>query len=248
LKISSAIVIQREALGSQVAFALREAIAGGEFVRGERLVEADLAERFGVSRGPIRDAFRILQVEGLVENQQPGVVVIGIDHDSINELYSLRGAIEGLAVRLAVGRYDEARFGAIQRHVEAMQRAAHAGDAVGFAQADVAFHNEICLISGHKRLADVWQRYEAIMMTLLRLTISLDQNLTASAADHLELLDFIKAGDAEAAEAELTDHLERSRARMVKVWERALERRRKLQAQTNHEYQVEPPQSWEREK
>lgn len=232
MRSSPAIVIQREALGSQVASALREAIAGGEFVRGERLIEVDLAERFGVSRGPIRDAFRILQVEGLVENQQPGVVVIGIDHDSINELYSLRGAIEGLAVRLAVGRQDETRFGAIQRHVDAMQRAARADDPAAFARADVAFHNEICLVSGHKRLADVWQRYEAIMMTLLRLTISLEQDLTANAGDHLKLLDLIKAGDADAAETELTDHLERSRARMVKVWERALERRRTVQAQS----------------
>ncbi|WP_323014684.1 GntR family transcriptional regulator [Devosia sp.] len=225
-----AIVIQREALGSQVASALREAIAAGEFVRGERLIEADLAERYGVSRGPIRDAFRILQVEGLLENQQPGVVVIGIDHDSINELYSLRGAIEGLAVRLAVGRHDEKRFGTLQRHVEAMQCAAQADDPAGFAQADVAFHNEICLISGHKRLADVWQRYEAIMMTLLRLTISLEQDLSASAAKHLELLDLIRAGDPGAAETELTNHLEGSRARMVRVWERALERRRSVQA------------------
>lgn len=224
-------IIQREALGSQVAAALREAIAGGEFVRGERLIEADLAERFGVSRGPIRDAFRILQVEGLVENQQPGVTVIGIDHDSINELYSLRGAIEGLAVRLAVGRYDASRFGEIHRQVEVMHRAAESDDAAGFAQADVAFHNEICLISGHKRLADVWQRYEAIMMTLLRLTISLEQDLQASAAKHRELLDLIKRGDPEAAETELTNHLEGSRARMVKVWERALERRRSRRAQ-----------------
>ncbi|WIY53221.1 GntR family transcriptional regulator [Devosia sp. YIM 151766] len=228
---SAPAIIQREALGSQVAAALREAIAAGEYVHGERLIEVELAERFGVSRGPIRDAFGILQAEGLVEKQQPGVIVIGIDHDSINELYSLRGAIEGLAVRLAVGRYDEARFGTIQRHVETMQRAAQADDPAGFAQADISFHNEICLISGHKRLADVWQRHEAITMTLLRLTISLDQDLSASAAKHLELLNLIKAGDPQAAETELANHLEGSRARMVRVWERALERRRSIQAQ-----------------
>ena len=225
------IVIQREALGSQVAAALREAIAAGELMRGERLIEVDLAEQFGVSRGPIRDAIRILQLEGLVESQSPGMVVTGIDQDGINEVYSLRGAIEGLAVRLVVARRDDGRYEDLTRHVEAMERAAAANDPAGFAQADVAFHNEICRISGHRRLADVWQRYEAIMMTLLRLTISLDQDLSASAASHRGLLDLIRAGDVDTAATELADHLEGSRARMVKVWERALERRREARAQ-----------------
>lgn len=231
MRSASAFVIQREALGSQVAAALREAIAAGEYVRGERLIEVDLAEKFGVSRGPIRDAIRILQLEGLVESQPPGMVVSGIDEEAINEVYSLRGAIEGLAVRLSVERRSDGDFAQIERHVLAMERAAANDDPSGFAQADVAFHNAICLSSGHRRLADVWQRYEEIMMTLLRLTISLDQDLTSSAAKHRALLDLIQAGDPVAAETELAAHLEGSRARMVKVWERALERRRTAQAQ-----------------
>lgn len=231
MRSASTFVIQREALGPQVANALREAIAAGEFVRGERLIEVDLAEKFGVSRGPIRDAIRILQLEGLVESQPPGMVVSGIDEEAINEVYSLRGAIEGLAVRLSVERPGDSRYDELERHVVAMERAAANDDPSGFAQADVAFHNAICLSSGHRRLADVWQRYEAIMMTLLRLTISLDQELIVSAAKHRALLDLIKAGDPVAAENELAAHLEGSRARMVKVWERALERRRSAQAQ-----------------
>lgn len=218
-------VIQREALGPKVAGALREAIATGELVRGERLIEAELAERFGVSRGPVRDAFTILQGEGLVESQQPGMVVIGIDQESINELYSLRGALEGLAVRLAVARGGKNDLAEVNGHVEVMQRAADAGDPAAFARADIAFHNQICLLSGHKRLADVWQRYREIMMTLLRLTVSPDQDLLASADKHRQLLALIRSGDSAAAEAELASHLDGSRARMVKVWERAVARR-----------------------
>lgn len=227
----SADLIQREALGPKVAGALREAIATGELARGERLIEAELAERFGVSRGPVRDAFNILQAEGLLESQQPGMVVIGIDQESINELYSLRGAIEGLAVRLAVTRRDKDGLDDVNYHVEAMYRAADASDHAGFARADIAFHNQICLVSGHKRLADVWQTYREMMMTLLRLTVSPDQNLPASAEKHRELLDLIRSGDSAAAEAELASHLEGSRARMVKVWERSVARRREVPAQ-----------------
>ncbi len=225
MKRPSADFIQREALGAKVAGAVREAIATGEMVRGERLIEIELAERFGVSRGPIRDAFNILQAEGLVESQHRGMVVIGIDQESINEIYSLRGAIEGLAVRLVVARSDKSGLDDIDYHVDAMQRAADAADHDSFARADVAFHNEICLLSGHKRLADIWQRYEAIMMTLLRLTVSPDQDLPASADKHRQLLALIRSGDSQAAETELTMHLEGSRARMVKVWEAARARR-----------------------
>ena len=226
MAIGAAFTINRDALGSQVASALREAIASGQYARGERLIEADLAQAYGVSRGPIRDAFRILQLEGLVDSQQRGVTVIGIDEDAISEIYSLRGAIEGLAVRLAVGRADEAGVKQLSRHVDDMQAAAEVNDPAAFAQADIAFHNAICLLSGHKRLTDVWQQYEGIMMTLLRLTISLDQNLQASTNKHRQLLDLIGAGEPNAAQAELAVHLDGSRERMVKVWKQALQRRR----------------------
>lgn len=225
------IIIHREALGSQVAAALREAIAAGELARGERLIEVDLASQYGVSRGPIRDAIRILQLEGLVENGSGGVTVAGFDQDAINEIYSLRGAIEGLAVRLIAGRRSDDDHERLAHHVADMERAANADDPASFAQADIAFHNEICRVSRHKRLADVWQRYKAIMMTLLRLTLSPDQDLKASAAKHRKLLDLIKAGDPHAAEAELADHLDGSRARMVKVWEHALKKRQCEEAQ-----------------
>lgn len=224
--------IQREALGSRVAAELRISIAAGEFVPGERLIEVDLAANFGVSRGPIRDAFRILAAEGLIEPHQPGsgMVVTGIDQDSIIELYSLRGAIEGLAIRLAVSRHDERQMQVIEQLVTQMDRAAQNNDPSAFALADVAFHNEICRLSGHKRLTDVWRQYEGIMMTLLRLTISLDQNLKSSTEAHRLLLDLIRAGDEDAAAQELLNHLDRSKQRMIKVWEKALDRRRNSQS------------------
>lgn len=226
MRLRKPVPIQREALGSQVANALREAIAAGELVPGQRLIETDLAEMYGVSRGPVRDAMRILQIEGLIESQPPGMVVVGIDEEAIGEIYSLRGAIEGLAIRLAVERCDEEMASRLLKHVDLMERAASSDNAALFAQADVAFHNEICLVSRHRRLADVWQRYEPIMMTLLRLTISLNQDLVASAGKHRELTDLIRSGDPDAAEAELSRHLDGSRERMVAVWERALARRR----------------------
>lgn len=219
-------VIVRESLGPRVAAGLRQAIVIGDLPAGERLIEADLAERYGVSRGPVRDAFRILQAEGLVESRRQGVVVTGIGSDDINELYSLRGTLEALAVRLVMKGGETISLSRLESTVRDMERAADAKDPEEFGLADIDFHNEICALSGHRRLTDVWQQYKEIMMTLLRLTVFLHQNLEANAAKHRELFDLIKVGDPIAAEAELANHLEGSRLRMVTVWEQALERRR----------------------
>jgi GntR family transcriptional regulator of gluconate operon len=222
--------IKREGLGSKVAAELRAAIAGGHFASGERLIEIDLADRFGVSRGPIRDAFRMLESEGLIESQTQGMVVVGIALEDVNELYSLRSTIEEMAIRLLVGRRAQVSFEAMEMCVSRMQKAADEGDPTGFSVADVAFHNEIYRLSGHRRLADVWQQYEPIMMTLLRLTVSNDQDLNMATDRHRFLLDLIKNASADAVAADLVEHLEGSRQRMVKVWEVALERQRPLSA------------------
>ena len=222
----SSTVIVRESLGPRVAADLREAIVIGDLPAGDRLVEADLANRYGVSRGPVRDAFRILQAEGLVESRRQGVVVTGIRPDDINELYSLRGALEALAVRIIMDGGDSVPLARLESTVEAMEEAARANDPHGFGEADIDFHNQLCALSGHRRLTDVWEQYKEIMMTLLRLTVFLHQDLDASAAKHRDLFDLIAEGDPVAVEAELASHLDGSRKRMVTVWEQALERRR----------------------
>lgn len=219
-------VIVRESLGPRVAADLREGIVIGDLPAGTRLVEAELAGRYGVSRGPVRDAFRILQAEGLVESARQGVVVTGIGPDDINELYSLRGALEALAVRIIMNGGDRISLARLEATIEAMEAAAEANDPHGFGEADIDFHNQLCTLSGHRRLTDVWEQYKEIMMTLLRLTVFLHQDLDASAAKHRDLFALIKAGDPVVVEAELANHLEGSRKRMVTVWEQALERRR----------------------
>lgn len=217
-------MIVRESLGPQVAAGLREAIVAGEMPAGARLIEAELAERYGVSRGPIRDAFRILQAEGLVEGARQGVVVTGIAATDINELYSLRGALEGLALNRLM-QTSGVQLGALEAAVTRMQYAADAGDLENFGLADIEFHNTICVLSGHRRLADVWEQYKEIMMALLRQTIfAKNHDLQASSEKHLALFRLIRDGDPVAAGAELTAHLEGSRQRMVQFWQQATRR------------------------
>lgn len=214
--------INRESLGSQVAAELRTGIISGNLRAGERLIEAELAEGYDVSRGPIRDAFKILLAEGLVEVRRQGVVVASVGASDINDLYSLRAALEKLALSSFMQAGNPKQLSQLKTPVDRMQEAAVAGDLEAFGVADIEFHNTLCLLSGHKRLADVWGQYRAILMAFLRQTIFVEEHdLHASQAKHLELYKLIEDGREDEACAELVRHLEESRRRMVRLWEQS---------------------------
>lgn len=207
--------VRRKAYGELVTEHLRDAIVRGELGRGHRLVEEQLAERYGVSRGPIRDALRRLELESLVESQGNGTYVIGITESDIDELYSLREAIETLAADLALKRGRAEDWQEMARLVARLDEAADAGDGDAFAAADIQFHSLIYTFSGHRRLADVWYQYSPMLTTLLRTTVLVDADLHQSAAKHHILLDLMMSGDHPAVSAEIRDHLEGSHQRML---------------------------------
>jgi GntR family transcriptional regulator of gluconate operon len=212
--------VRRKAYGEQITEQLREAIVRGELPVGQRLVEEQLAAQFGVSRGPIRDALRRLEVESLVESRGSGTYVIGISETDIDELYSLRQAVENLAASLAMDRCGEDDWREMATVVEALHEAADRGDRESFASADVAFHSAIYALSGHRRLADVWSQYAPMLTTLLRTTVLVRTDLHESADKHALLLRLMTSGDHAAVAEELRGHLEQSHASMLAAHKR----------------------------
>lgn len=217
--------VVREALGTQVANHIRDAIVRGDLVAGERLVETEFAESLNVSRGPVRDGFRVLEAEGLIAKQGQGYLVQSLDERDIHELYSLRGALESLAMSMTMALEKKPDLVALRAVVEAMSNAADAGDSDEFARVDVIFHSMLCDLSGHRRLAAVWRQYEPITMALLRVTVLVDDDLRVTTARHGLLIDLIEAGDSAAVLSELEDHLDGSRERMLEAWRTSAARR-----------------------
>lgn len=213
--------VVREGLGTQVANHIRDAIVRGELAAGDRLVETELAETLDVSRGPVRDGLRILENEGLIAKRGQGVVVLSLDERDIDELYSLRSALESLAMSMTMAAGDKPDLTALRKVVDEMDAAAKAGDSDAFARADVLFHSLLCDLSGHRRLAAVWRQYEPITMALLRVTVLVDDDLHVTTAKHALLLDLIEAGDDAPALTELDEHLQGSRERMLEAWRAA---------------------------
>ncbi|HEY8589550.1 MAG TPA: GntR family transcriptional regulator [Naasia sp.] len=209
--------MQRVALGPQVADALRQQIIGRDLLPGSLLVEDALAEQYGVSRGPIRDALRQLEAEGLVQRSGRSYLVVDLTPDEIADIYSLREVIEVHAVELAMRRAEPAELARAHEHVEAMREAAAADDHGRFGQADIRFHSALYELAKHRRLLDVWTYQEPILRTLIEQTVDIDSDLHASAHDHEVLLRLIQSGDAAGAVEELRAHLHRSRDRMLEL-------------------------------
>ncbi|WP_425827899.1 GntR family transcriptional regulator [Streptomyces fractus] len=195
-------------LGEHVAHQLRGRIVKGELEPGTHLVEGTLADSFDVSRGPIRDALRRLEAEGLVESRRRGVFVTGLDEDDIDELFTLRESMERLALTRAMERADgQAAADALQAQVEIMARAAEAKDPAAFAEADLRFHTLFYELAQHRRLSAVWDQYRPVFTVLLDVTNTQDRDLHPSVDSHADLVRAFRAGDAEPAVALLSEHI-----------------------------------------
>lgn len=207
------------ALGQRVVDDLRRLIILGDLPAGTHLVESQLSKTFDVSRGPIRDALRQLEVEGLVEARRRGIFVIGLTSDDVEELYSLRQVIEAKAVSLCIERDDRDLTPAVEA-LDRMKMAAMSGEAESFAKADLDFHTALYEASGHRRLAALWQQYRPTFTTMLSLTNAEDRDLHPTYQDHVDLFDRVRDRDQESALRLLDEHIKGSRARLLAVYTR----------------------------
>ncbi|MCO7274890.1 MULTISPECIES: GntR family transcriptional regulator [Cellulosimicrobium] len=205
------------ALSDHIAERLRHMIIAGEVPAGSHLAEPRLAESFDVSRGPVRDALRQLESEGLVVTRRRKVFAAGLTADDIVELYAIREAIEVLALRLAHQRADAADWAAALAALDTMRAAADDDRYDDYARADLAFHSSFYALSGSRRLFDIWRQYEPTFAVLLQITNAEDIDLGPSFASHVAILETTRAGRVEEAVAEVQEHLLGARTRMVQA-------------------------------
>lgn len=203
--------IRQVSLGEQVADDLRLRIVSRSLVPGTSLVEGALAAEYDVSRGPVREALRELQDEGLVSSLKRGTVVVGLSDSDIEELLSLRGAIETLAASLAIKTATAEDWDELERQINGMREAAERRNSHDFAVADMAFHGALYTISKHRRVCHVWGLYAKTFTAILQLSKKSPDDLEAAVASHEMLLDVFRSGDEERARREIADHLRGTR-------------------------------------
>ncbi len=182
-----------------------EAIDVGVYKPGDRLVESDLAEKFGMSRTPIREALQRLETQSLLARDGRSLIVSSLDHNQMAELYVVRGELEGLAARLAAHHATNEEVRVLQDMVEADK--ARVDDPSAMARSNRRFHKQIHLASHNRYLVqqlDLVHRSMALMATT---SIAVEGRGEDTLVEHQAIVDAITARDGDAADAALRAHI-----------------------------------------
>ena len=188
--------------------AIRDAIMNGEFAANQRLVEADLSERFGASRGNVRTALLQLTSEGLVERvQHRGARVRAVSLAEAIEITEVRMVLEGLCAAKAAERLTDDDRKRLRDIGTAMREAVVAGDLLGYSELNQQLHSLIRVLGGQATAQAILERLRG-QNVRHRFRLALHPGRAAiSLPQHLEIIDALCAGDAVAAEAAVRRHL-----------------------------------------
>jgi DNA-binding GntR family transcriptional regulator len=197
------------ALWENIADLIRAAILSGELEPGSKLIETDLAERFGTSRGPIREAIRELAREGLVtELPRRGSLVSTLTAHDLSEVYAVRQALEVAASRVVIARARDDELHALETHLEALESPPPGAGYLDQAVHDLAFHRSLVALARNERMATMYEQMLTQTMLLLR-TASLENPALRTdlrRAAHRDILQALIDRDEAAARAALEAH------------------------------------------
>ncbi|WP_077489516.1 GntR family transcriptional regulator [Sinomonas mesophila] len=201
--------LEKRSLREQALAALRRAITSGELAPGRHLVETELSEMLGISRGTLREALRQIQQEGLATvGPRRRLSVRKLDAKEIRDIFAVRAALESLATRTLVNQANRARpVGELREALEVMEAAAERPleDRV---EADLGFHRLLCRLSGNETLLHQWEALEgSVRMSIVFSGIDPTSG-NLSVARHRDIVDAIESGDVGAALQSIIRHLD----------------------------------------
>jgi DNA-binding GntR family transcriptional regulator len=205
--------LEHGSLSERAYEAIRSSIISGRLEPGERLIEDALAEDLGVSRAPVREAFRRLADEQLVvERPRHGTYVREFTAKDFVDTYNLLSAIESLAVRLIVR--NRVSLEPLRRIVEEMSEAAEEGNLPRVVEIELAFHRKLCSVAGNRQLENVFRLLSGMAGMALSLDDATYEDVRDIAAEHYPLLDVIEeameTGEEERAVFAIRSHIRAS--------------------------------------
>lgn len=188
---------------------LRQAILKGELKPGERLMEIQLAERLGVSRTPIREAIRKLELEGLVLMiPRKGAEVANISETSLREVLEVRRSLEELAIELACNRISGETILELERAEEAFAEAIQKGDPMDIAESDERYHDVIYQATENSRLVQILNNLREQMYRYRVEYLKNDSVYPRLIEEHKEIFEGLKRGDKQMVVEIVSHHVE----------------------------------------
>lgn len=182
-----------------------QAIDEGIYLPGDRLVESELADRFGVSRTPIREALQRLETQAVLVRDGRSMVVAHLDHDQLGELYTVRAELEGLAARLAAQHASAEEVSVLQDMVA--QDQGLLGNPMALARANRRFHHQIHLASHNRFLIQQLEMVHRTMALLATTTFAVAGRDAEALDEHRAIVEAISARDGDAAASALRKHI-----------------------------------------
>ncbi|MBD3787555.1 MAG: GntR family transcriptional regulator [Sphingomonadales bacterium] len=185
-----------------------EAIDAGVYRPGDRLVESELAERFGVSRTPVREALQRLETQSMLARDGRSLIVASLDHNQLAELYVVRAELEALAARLAAKHAAPEEIRVLQDMIE--EDRAHVDDPLALSRANKRFHRQIHLASHNRYLVQQLDLVHRSMALVATTSLAAEGRGETALAEHQAIVEAIRAGDGEGAALALRRHISKA--------------------------------------
>ena len=200
--------IQHSPVGHSVYRALQDLLARHTFAPGQKLNVEALSRDLGVSRTPVWEALKKLEVEGVVRTRpRKGVYITALDADKAREIYVVREVVEGLAARLAARHITAAELRALERSLDAQAAAGEAGDVPAYSRTDIEFHNVIVQASRNDTLNRILRSLYGQILVLRLQTLNLKDRIRPSILEHKRIFAALKSGNPAGAEAAARRHI-----------------------------------------
>lgn len=201
--------VKKLSLTEEIARELRQSIVSGKLKPNTRLYEKELAGQLGVSRGPLREALRLLEGEGIIiSTTGRGSFVNSFSERKVTELYSIRTILEQEAARLAAKKAKPDQIASLEQILQFMLQAARDGDLDNVINLDFQFHQRIWEIADHTSLLQILNGLSSQIRSYLAVQTSLYEDLAAGISDHNDILGCLMNGDGDAAAILIRQHLE----------------------------------------
>ncbi len=215
------IAAPRRPLYLEALESIRAAILSGAIRPGERLREPELARQLDLSRGPVREALRQLEREGIVESKPHlGASVVSLDGAAIEDATSIRVFLETLHLTETTRRRTAADVADLSARVEVMRAAAAAADAALLADADFGFHARLLRISASPVMLQVWHSLAGQLRMSLALSDEIFLHEVGDVGEsHRPIMESLQVGDASRLRKALREHVDQSRAILRRLLE-----------------------------
>ena len=208
-------LVQRNSLASLVQTEIERMILGGQFNSGAKLTESTLATQLGVSRGPVREALRMLEESGLVRTEKNrGVFVRDVPIEEALEIFELRAVMDQYVGRKLAQTVTAAQIKELRQFVDDMEQASKAGNAQDYHRLNLGFHDRLLELTGNSKFSATYRKLVNELSLFRRQNLT-DESMAIYSREHRQIIKAIAARDADAAGQAMFQHVMNSRDRTL---------------------------------